>query len=98
LLEGSDDFLLSIHVERKYQTCYNQALYGAWLLPMYFPNVGTKLYFCGNSYTIAKSEMGVANIGLFILSHVFIPPKQSVALMPFFGPLYSLSDYFNIDK
>jgi hypothetical protein len=25
---------------------------------------------------------------VFICSHVFVPPKQSVALMPFFGPLY----------
>jgi hypothetical protein len=47
---------------------------------------------------IAKSKIDVANLGLFILSHVFIPPKQSVALMPFCGPLYSQSDYLNIVK
>jgi hypothetical protein len=62
------------------------------------PNVGTKIYFSGNSYMISKSKIDVANLGLFILSHVSVPPKQSVALIPFFGPLYSQSDYLNILK
>jgi hypothetical protein len=51
-----------------------------------------------NSYMIAKSKIDVANLGLFILSNVCVPPKQSVALMPFYGPLYSQSDYLNIVK
>jgi hypothetical protein len=56
---------------------------------MLVPNVGTKFYFCGNSYMISKSKIDVANLGLFILSHVFVPPKQLVALVLFYGPLYS---------
>lgn len=48
---------------------------------------------------IAKSNVDVANLRLFILTHVFVPPKQSiVALMPFCGPLYSECDYLNIVK
>ena len=35
---------------------------------------------------IVKSNIDVANLGLFILSHVLVPPKQLVALMPFCGP------------
>jgi hypothetical protein len=66
-------------------------------LPCY-ADVGTKFSFCGNSYMIAKSKIDVANLGLFILSHVSVPPKQSVALMPFCGPLYSRFDYLNIVK
>jgi hypothetical protein len=45
-------------------------------MPM--PDVGTKFSFYGNIYMIGKSKIDVANIGLFILSHVSIPPKQSV--------------------
>jgi hypothetical protein len=98
LLEGSDDFPLPIHLQSKYQTYYNRSLYGAWSSSMHVPDVGTKFSFCGNSYMISKSKIDVANLGLFILSHVFIPPKQSVTLMPFCGPLYSRSDYLNIVK
>jgi hypothetical protein len=75
LLEGSDDFSLLVHLQSKYQTCYNHALYGAWLSSLPVPNVGTKFSFCGNNYMISKSKIDVANLGLFILSHVFIPPK-----------------------
>ena len=87
LLEGSDEFPRPIHLQSKYQTCYNWALYGAWASSMHVPDVGTKFYFCGNSYMISKSKIDVANIGLFILSHVSISPKQSVALMSFCGRL-----------
>ena len=61
-------------------------------------DVGTKFSFCGNIYIISKSKIDVSNLWFFILSHVFFPPKQIVALIPFFGPLYSLSDYLNIVK
>ena len=61
-------------------------------------DVGTKISFCGNSYMIVKSNIDVYNLGLFVLSHVFVPPKQSVALIPFCGPLYSRFDYLNIVK
>ena len=47
---------------------------------------------------IAKSKIDVANIGLFILSHVFIPPKQLLTLMPFCCPLNRHYDYLNIFK
>jgi hypothetical protein len=96
LLEGSDDFPLPIHMQTKYQTCYNHALYGAWPSSMSVPDVGTRFSFCGNSYMIAKSKIYVVNLKLFILSHVFVPPKQSLALIPFCGPLYNQSDYLNI--
>ena len=46
-------------------------------------NVGIKFSFCGNSYMILKSKIDVANLGLFILSHVFAPPKQLVTFMHF---------------
>jgi hypothetical protein len=98
LLEGSDDFPLPIHLQSKYQTCYNRDLYDARSLSMHVTDVGTKFSFCVNSYMIVKSKIDVANIGLFILSHVFVPPKQSVALMPFYGPLYSRSYYLYIFK
>jgi hypothetical protein len=98
LLEGSDDFLLPIHLQSKYQTCYNQALCGAWSSSMHVLDVGTGFSFCGNNYMISKSKTYVANIGLFILSHVSVPPRQSVALKPYCGPLYSQSDYLNIVK
>ena len=65
---------------------------------MPFPDGGIEFSFCGNSYMIVKSNINVVNLALFILSHVIVPPKQSVALMPFCGPLYSRSDYLNIVK
>jgi hypothetical protein len=65
---------------------------------MLVPDVGTKFYFCGNIYMISKSKIDVANIGLFILSHVSVPPKTLVLLMPHYGPIYSRSDYLNIIK
>ena len=46
----------------------------------------------------AKSKTDVANLGLFLLSHVLVPPKQSIALMSFCGSLYSRFDYLNIVK
>ena len=98
LLEGSDDFPLPIHLQSKYQTSYNHTLYGGWSSSMPVLNVGIEFTFCGNSYIIAKSNIDAANIGLFILSHVFVLPKQSVALMPFCGPLYSRYNYLNIVK
>ena len=76
LLEGSNDFPLPIHIQSKYQTYYNRALYGSWPSSMLVLDVRTKFSFCGNSYMIAKSKIDVANLGLFILSHVFVPPKQ----------------------
>jgi hypothetical protein len=98
LLEGSDDFPLPIHLQSKYQTCYNRALYGIWMSSMLVPDVGTKFSFCRNSSMISKSKIGVANIRLFIFSHVYVPPKQSITLMPYFGSFYSRSDYLNIFK
>ena len=62
------------------------------------PDVGTEFSICGTSYMISKSKLDVANLGLFILSHVFIPPKQLVTLMKFCGPFYSQSNYRNIVK
>jgi hypothetical protein len=62
------------------------------------PDVGTKFSFCGNSYMIVESKIDVANLGLFILSHVYVPLKQLVALMQFCGPLYSQFDCLNIIK
>jgi hypothetical protein len=47
---------------------------------------------------ITLSKMDVANMGLFILSHVFIPLKHSITLMPFCGPLSNWFDYLNIVK
>ena len=35
---------------------------------------------------------------MFILSHVYVPPKKLVALMEFCCPLYSQPDYLNIVK
>ena len=62
------------------------------------PDVGTEFSFCGNRFMIAKSNIDVANLGLFILSHVLVPPKQSVALTSFYFPIYFQSDYLNIVK
>ena len=78
--------------------CYNRALYCAWSSSILVLDVGTKFSFCGNSYMISKCNINVSNLGLFILSHVFVPPKQLVALMSFCGPLYSQSNYSNIVK
>ena len=47
---------------------------------------------------IAKYNIDATNIGLFILSHILIHPKHSVALIPFGGPIYCRSDYLNIIK
>ena len=98
LLEGSDDFPLPIHLQSKYRTCYHNILYGAWPSSIPVPDARIKFSFCGNSYMISKSKIDVANFGLFILSHVLIPPKQSIELIPFCGPLYSRFDYLNIVK
>ena len=98
LLEGSDEFPLPIHMQSKYKTFYNHTLYGVWSSSMHVPNVRTKFPFFGNSYMIAKSKMDVANLGLFILSHVFVPPKQSMAVTLFCGLVYSYPDYLNIVK
>ena len=98
VLEDSDDFPLHVHLQTKYQTSYNHALYGGWLSSMPMPNVGIKFSFSCNSYIISKSNIDATNLGSFILSHVFVPPKQSVALIPFCGPLYSHTDYLNIVK
>jgi hypothetical protein len=92
LSEGSNGFPLPIYMKSKYQTHYNQALYGTWLSSMLVPDVGTNFFFCSNSYVISKSKIDVSNLGLFVLSHVYVPPKQSITLMPFCGPLYSHSD------
>ena len=98
LLEGSDDFPIPVHLQSKYQTSYNHVLYDGWPSSMHVPNVGTEFSFCGNSYMISNYSIDVSNLGLFILSHVFVPPKQLLALMPFCGPLYSQYDYLNIVK
>ena len=89
LLEGRDDFPLPIYLQSKYKTFYNHDLYGAWLCSMPVLDVGAKISFFGNSYMISKSKINVANLGSF---------KQSVSLMPFFGRLYSRSNYLNIAK
>ena len=50
LLEGSNDFPLPIHLQSKYQTCYDHALYGAWKFFIPMPNVGSiEFSFFGNS-------------------------------------------------
>jgi hypothetical protein len=66
VLERTDEFSLPIHLQTEYQTSYNHVLYGGRTSSMYVPNVGTKFSFCGNSYMIAKSNIHVSNIGLFI--------------------------------
>ena len=98
LLKGSDNFPLPIHLQIKYQIDYNCTLYGAWSSSMHVLNVGTKFVFSGNSYMIAKYKIDVTNLGLFILSRVFVPFKQLVALIPFCGHFYSRPDYLNIVK
>ena len=65
---------------------------------MYVLNVGTKFPFCSNIYMITKSKIDAKNLGLFILSHVFINPKQLVAFILFCGPFYSQSNYLIIVK
>ena len=62
------------------------------------PDVGTKFSFCGNNYMISKSNIVVAKLYFCILSHVFVPPKQSATLIPFCGPLNSRYDHLNIVK
>ena len=89
LLEGSNDIPLLIHLQSKYQTSYNHALYGSWWYSMPVPNVGTKFSFCGNSYMVAKSKIDIANIGLLMISQVCVPANQSIALIPLCIPLYS---------
>jgi hypothetical protein len=76
LLKGSNDFTLLVHLQSKYQTHYNHALYGAWPSSVPVLDVVEQLSFCGNNYMIVKSKINVENLGLFILSHVFVPPKQ----------------------
>ena len=75
LLEANDGFLLPIHLQNKYQTSYNHALYGAWSSSLPVPYIGTRLSFCGIHFMISKSNIDVANLGLFILSHVLVPVK-----------------------
>ena len=98
LLEGSDDLSLPSHLQSKYQTYYNHVVYGAWSSYLHVLDVGIQFSFCGNRFMIAKSNIDAANLGLFILSHVLVPPKKLVALTPFFGHIYYRSDYFNIVK
>ena len=62
------------------------------------PDVGTKFSFCGNHFMISNYNIDVGNLGLFIISHILVPPKQSVAVMPFCGPIYCWSNYMNIVK
>ena len=76
LLEGSDEFPLPIHLQSKFQTSYNHALYGGWLSFMPVFDVGVGFSFCGNSYMISKSNIDATNLASLILSHVFLPPKQ----------------------
>ena len=96
--EGSGNFSILVNLQHKYQTSYNYALYGAWPSSLHVPDVGTKFSFCGNHFMIAKSNIDATNLGLFILSHVLVPPKQSIALMSFCGPIYCQPDYLNIVK
>ena len=98
LLNSSDGFSLPLNLQSKYQTSYKHALYGAWLSYLPVLDVGTKFSFCGNHFMISKSNIDVANLGLFILSHVLVPPKQSVALVPLYDPIYCRSYYLNIVK
>ena len=37
-------------------------------------------------------------MGLFIISHVFVPLKKAILLRPFCGPLYHKFDYLNSIK
>ena len=83
LLEDRDDFSLAVNLQSKYQTSYNHALYGTWASSVPILDVGTKFSFCGNFYMIAKSNIDAANFGLFIFSHVLVPPKQSIAFIAF---------------
>ena len=98
LLEGINEFSLPMNFQSRYKDCYNHTLYGGWPSSLPMPDVGTKLSFCGNGFMISKSNINDASIGLFILSHVLIPPKQSIALMPFYILIYCQIDYLNIVK
>ena len=98
LLEGSDDFSLPVNLQSKYRTSYNHVLYGAWSSSLLVLDVGTEFSFSGYHFMISKSNIDVANLGLFILSYVLIPPKQSISLMPFCDPIYLQSYYLNIVK
>ena len=78
---------------------YNRPLYGGWSSSIDVPDVGTKFSFSGNSYMVSMSNIDVTNLGLFILSHVCVPPKQSLVLIPFCGtPVYSQFYHLNIIK
>ena len=97
-LEGNDDFFLPMNLQSKYQTSYNLSSYGAWSSSLHVPDVGTDFSFSGNWFMIVKTNIDDENIGLFILWHVHVPPKQSVEIMSFCSPIYNLFDYLNIVK
>ena len=98
MLKGSNDLSLLVNLQTKYQTFYNRTLYGAWSSSLPVPDVGNEFSFFGNSFIIVEFKIDFAKLGLFMLSHVLIPPKQAVVLLPFCGPLYCWSDYLNIIK
>ena len=98
MLDGIDDFSLPMHLQSKYQTYYNHTLYGAWISSLPMPDVGTRFSFSDNIFMNAKLRIAVATLGLFILSHVLVPPKQLVALIPFFDHICCRSDYLNVVK
>ena len=82
LFEGSEDFSLCVHLQSKYQTYYNHILYGDWPSSLYML-VRNEYSFCGNDYIIANSKIDATNIKSLIISHVFVPPKQSITRMSF---------------
>ena len=98
MLEGSNDLSLPVCLQGKCQTSYNYTLYGTWLSSLPALDVGTKFSFCGNRFMISKSNIDSVNLMLFILSHVLVLRKKSVALIPFCVPSYYQSDYWNIVK
>jgi hypothetical protein len=49
-------------------------------------------------YVISNFKIDVAKLGLFIPSHMFVPPKHSVDLILFCIPFYSHYNYLNIVK
>jgi len=98
LLEGRNDFSLLVHLKCTYQTCYNHVFHGVFLSSLPIPNVGNEFSFCGNTYVISKSKINVSNLRFLVLSHVFVPWKWLVTLIPFFVPLYNRYDYLNILK
>ena len=77
LLKGSDEFFLPMHLQSKYQTYYNHALYGAWTPSLPMHDVGTKFSFYGNSFMIPsqRQKMQILVCSSFFM-YSFLPKKQ----------------------